>query len=121
MSTAKKLVDEMLGEAEVNATGAPPPPSGPKEGPKNMAGQDVYVRPGEGDLGDELDDEDEDDGIHNDPEATFEDDLRDAIENGVENARIRTYSDVGMLTRNKGLVVSTPKGTFHITIVRAGR
>jgi hypothetical protein len=120
MSTAKKLVDQMLGEAEVNATGAPPPPSGPREEPTNMAGEKVHVRPDEEDLGDELDDEDED-GIHNDPEASFEDDLQDAISNGIENARIRTYSDVGMLTRNKGLVVSTPKGTFHITIVRAGR
>ena len=84
-----------------------------------MAGDKVHVRPDEEDLGDELDHDD--DGIRNDPEASFEDDLQDAIENGIENARIRTYSDVGMLTRNKGLVVSTPKGTFHITIVRAGR
>jgi len=120
MSTVKKLVDQMLGEAEVNSTGAPPPPSGPRPEPTNIRGEKVHVRPDEEDLGDELDHDGDDDGIHNDPEASFEDDLQDAIANGIENARIRTYADVGMLTRNKGLVVTTPKGTFHVTVVKAG-
>ena len=65
MSTVKKLVDQMLGEAEVNSTGAPPPPppSSPRPEPTNMAGDKVHVRPDEEDLGDELD-HDESDGEH---------------------------------------------------------
>jgi hypothetical protein len=59
-------------------------------------------------------------------EKDFADRLMDIIESGRDYAaafdhqirRVRTYEEVGMLTRDAGLVVETEDGTeFQITIV----
>lgn len=113
MSTAKKLVDQMLGEAEVNPTGAPPPPPGP--GDRRPSTLHSAPLPG-------ADDDDEDggdNGVESDPEERFQQELDDAIFNGIENAKVRTFSDVGVMTNNKGLVVTTPYGSFQVSIVKA--
>ena len=37
-----------------------------------------------------------------------------------ENARMQTYSDAGVMTYNKGLVITMPDGTeFQLTIVQS--
>ena len=39
---------------------------------------------------------------------------------GWEDARVRTFEDAGVMTYNKGLVISLPDGTeFQLTIVQS--
>ena len=58
-------------------------------------------------------------------ETTLQDGLKELITDGFdsseicwENMTVRTFSDAGVMTYNKGLVISTPDGReFQLTIV----
>ena len=61
-------------------------------------------------------------------EDTMQDGLRELIETaeedsfgiGWEEAEVRTFAEEGVLTYNKGLVISLPDGTeFQLTIVQS--
>lgn len=60
-------------------------------------------------------------------EETLQDGLRELITEGYdsseicwENLRVRTFTEEGVLTYNKGLVISLPDGTeFQLTIVQS--
>ena len=60
-------------------------------------------------------------------EETLQDGLRELITEGYdsseicwENLRVRTFAEGGVLTYNKGLVISLPDGTeFQLTIVQS--
>ena len=60
-------------------------------------------------------------------EETLQDGLRELITEGYdsseicwENLRVRTFAEEGVLTYNKGLVISLPDGTeFQLTIVQS--
>ena len=60
-------------------------------------------------------------------EETLQDGLRELITEGYdsseicwENLRVRTFAEAGVLTYNKGLVISLPDGTeFQLTIVQS--
>ena len=60
-------------------------------------------------------------------EETLQDGLRELITEGYdsseicwENLRVRTCAEEGVLTYNKGLVISLPDGTeFQLTIVQS--
>ena len=60
-------------------------------------------------------------------EETLQDGLRELITEGYdsseicwENLRVRTFVEEGVLTYNKGLVISLPDGTeFQLTIVQS--
>ena len=60
-------------------------------------------------------------------EETLQDGLRELITEGYdssgicwENLRVRTFAEDGVLTYNKGLVISLPDGTeFQLTIVQS--
>ena len=60
-------------------------------------------------------------------EETLQDGLRELITEGYdsseicwENLRVRTFEDAGVMTYNKGLVISLPDGTeFQLTIVQS--
>ena len=60
-------------------------------------------------------------------EETLQDGLRELITEGYdsseicwENRRVRTFAEEGVLTYNKGLVISLPDGTeFQLTIVQS--
>ena len=60
-------------------------------------------------------------------EETLQDGLRELITEGYdsseicwENLRVHTYEEAGVLTYNKGLVISLPDGTeFQLTIVQS--
>ena len=61
-------------------------------------------------------------------EDTMQDGLRELIETaeedsfgiGWEEAEVRTFQQVGIMTYNKGLVISLPDGTeFQLTIVQS--
>ena len=60
-------------------------------------------------------------------EETLQDGLRELITEGYvsseicwENLRVRTFEEEGVLTYNKGLVISLPDGTeFQLTIVQS--
>ena len=67
------------------------------------------------------DDEEEDD---RDPEVVFEDYLLDHIQDldveGVHVARVYSFEDVGVLTRNRGIVVKMDDGSeYQLTIVKS--
>ena len=69
-----------------------------------------------------FDDDDEDD--EKDPEAVFEDYLLDHIQDldveGVRVARVYSFEDVGILTRDRGLVVKMDDGSeYQLTIVKS--
>ena len=60
-------------------------------------------------------------------EETLQDGLRELITDGYdsseicwENLRVSTFAEEGVLTYNKGLVISLPDGTeFQLTIVQS--
>ena len=61
-------------------------------------------------------------------EDTMQEGLRELIETaeedsfgiGWEDARVRTFEQAGVMTYNKGLVISLPDGTeFQLTIVQS--
>ncbi len=60
-------------------------------------------------------------------EETLQDGLRELITEGYdsseicwENLRVRTFEEEGVMTYNKGLVISLPDGTeFQLTIVQS--
>ena len=60
-------------------------------------------------------------------EETLQDGLRELITEGYdsseicwENLRVRTFAEEGVMTYNKGLVISLPDGTeFQLTIVQS--
>lgn len=87
--------------------------------PSNAFGDEVHVRPGE-DLGDELDGDGENEFDFN-AEERFAAVLKETIVDSIPGARVATYEEVGMMSRNTGLVVTTPDGTFQVTIVEDTR
>ena len=60
-------------------------------------------------------------------DETLQDGLRNLIEGGTcddeilwENLRVRTFEDAGLMTHDKGLVITLPDGTeFQLTIVQS--
>ena len=60
-------------------------------------------------------------------ESTLQDALKELITDGYdsseicwENLQVHTYEEAGVLTYNKGLVITLPDGTeFQLTIVRS--
>ena len=60
-------------------------------------------------------------------EDTMQDALRELITEGYdsyeicwENMRVRTFAEAGLMTYNKGLVITTPDGSeFQLTIVQS--
>ena len=60
-------------------------------------------------------------------EETLQDALKELITEGYnseevcwENMRVQTFSDAGVMTYNKGLVIELPDGTeFQLTIVQS--
>jgi hypothetical protein len=70
------------------------------------------------------DPEDYDDELENMSEADFEGVLADAIqewadENHAPPTSLATFEENGVLTRNRGLVVTIGQATFQVTIVRS--
>ena len=59
----------------------------------------------------------DDDGDDEDPEAAFEKELSSLLTGA--GHRCSTFKDDGVLTSNKGLVVTTGRNTFQITIVKS--
>lgn len=56
--------------------------------------------------------------------TSFEEFLSEAIvdrarEEGLDNPKVKTFGDAGMLTRDKGLVVKIGKREYQITIVQS--
>jgi hypothetical protein len=116
MENAKNLVDKMLSEADpVNPSGAPNPPGGP-----GTYGPDRFPTPGAA-ARQQAADEEGDDIDEVDPEDQFEMDLREALEGNDNVTRVNTFEENGVLTRNRGLVVTTNYGRFQVTIVHDGR
>ena len=69
-----------------------------------------------------IDSDPPDDEIYDD--QTLQDWLKDVIETNSDNEskklRVKTYDSVGMLTMNKGLVITLPNGNeYQLNIVRS--
>jgi hypothetical protein len=119
ISQSAKLVDTLLGEADF-------PPGSPgrmRRGTStNQAGEKI-AGDFERDAPDEPEDDEEEDLEDDDEEINSEEDfetkLMEIIEDAIPSARVSTFGDVMMLTRNRGLVVKMPTGKFQITIVQA--
>lgn len=67
------------------------------------------------------DEDDPDNEIDFSSESEFADKLAELIEENIPGVSVSSFRDVGMLTRNEGLVVRTPNGGFQITIVEDRR
>lgn len=52
-----------------------------------------------------------------DPTEEFEQELLELIMRGTEGWKARTYSDVGMMTKNRGLVITYKGRNYQLTIV----
>jgi hypothetical protein len=72
----------------------------------------------EAELQNELEDEDEDEGM---TDQEFQDALYVAVESSddLDDVRVSTFADAGIMTYNKGLVVSIGESEWQVSIVRS--
>lgn len=115
------LVEKLLNEAPGDV-----PPGSPGRMARgettNAAGERVAgdFQPPAGD-DEDVDDGDDDNEIDFNSEEEFAEQLSELIEENIPGARVSSFREAGVLTRNEGFIVRTPNGKYQVTVVEDRR